>query len=160
MSQCAPEFAFVNTSSLTNVDCNESGFGYTINIGSSLGLLPVLLLFLCVMVILQLWISKTSPSSCSNTWQIVLPLRLANSDSWIWSQVATELVSLLPCQQQHQQKHLSTTALTSPPRCCHILEAATYLFSWTWGLLDCTQASRASCTSCLEQAWGPLSQVL
>lgn len=145
-------FAFVHKSSLTNVYCNMPVFNHIINIGSSLGLLPVILLLLCGMNILQLWIRKTSPSAFSNISQIVSFLRLASSKSCIWSWVAAELVSLLPLQQQHHQKNLSSTALTIPPWCCHMQEAETALLSWTWGLLACTQASRASYTSNPKQA--------
>lgn len=46
--------------SLAHVHCNESGFCDIINIGSSLGLLLVILLLFYVMEILLLWISRTS----------------------------------------------------------------------------------------------------
>ena len=56
----------VHTSSLTNVHCNEllawfkiSGFCDFINIGSSPGLLSVILLLTCIMGILKLWIRST-----------------------------------------------------------------------------------------------------
>lgn len=65
MSQCVPQSTPLPTHLLSNVHCNElllwfevSGFCDSINIGSSLGLLPVILLLPCVMEILPLWISR------------------------------------------------------------------------------------------------------
>jgi hypothetical protein len=64
-------YSFIYTSFLANVHCNEflvwfkaSGFCYTINIGSSLGLLLDILLLPCIMEILQLWIFSPSSLTC------------------------------------------------------------------------------------------------
>lgn len=65
---CPPIYPFVHKPSLSNVRCNASlicfeisGFWDIINIRSTLGLLPVILLLLWVVWIMQLWISKTGP---------------------------------------------------------------------------------------------------
>jgi hypothetical protein len=78
-----------HTSSLVNVRYNESllwfeifGFCDTINIGSSLGLLLVILLLSCVM---EICISRTGPFMCSNHLQ-------SPGSGPGWS--GTELVSL------------------------------------------------------------------
>ena len=70
---CPTVYPSVHTSSPANVHCDEllvwlevSGFCDTINIASSLGILPVILLLLCVMEILQLWNSRTDPFTCFN----------------------------------------------------------------------------------------------
>jgi hypothetical protein len=59
-------YPFVHTSLLVNVNCNESLVWFelfcdTINIESSLGLLPVILLLPCVMEVLQLQNGRTGP---------------------------------------------------------------------------------------------------
>ena len=58
--------------------CNESlvwfevsGFCDTINIGSSLGLLRVILLLPCVMEILKFWISRTGSFMYPNSSQMM-----------------------------------------------------------------------------------------
>lgn len=62
-----------------------SNFCETIPIGSSPGLRPVLLLLPCVMVILQLWISRVSPFMWPNCWQTIEILEWANTEPWIWA---------------------------------------------------------------------------
>lgn len=66
ISECVPQSIPVYTSSLANVHCSKwlvwfriSGFCDTINIASSLGLLPVTLLLPCVIEILKLWMDRT-----------------------------------------------------------------------------------------------------
>ena len=60
-----------------------SGFCDTINIGSSLGLLPVILLLPCVMEVLQLWNSRTGPFMHPNHLQMIYVLGLAISEHWV-----------------------------------------------------------------------------
>ena len=62
---------FVQTALLTNVHFNEvwfeaSGFYYAISTGSSMRLLSVALLLLCVIEILQLWFCRTGPFTHSS----------------------------------------------------------------------------------------------
>jgi hypothetical protein len=66
-SVCHMVHPFVSTFYLANVCCNQSlvwfeasGFCYTINPGSSLGLFSDILLLPCVMEILEVWICQTS----------------------------------------------------------------------------------------------------
>jgi hypothetical protein len=75
---CSTVDPFVYTSSLANVHCNESlvwfevsGFYDTINIESSLGLLLVHLLLLCIMEILQIWNNRTGPFTHPNCSQMI-----------------------------------------------------------------------------------------
>ena len=96
--QCPTAYLFVLTSLLINVHCNESlvwfkasGFYDTINIGSSLELLFDILLVPFVTKILQLWICKTSPFTCSSSSLIGYPTQSPDSGPG-------EYLSWLACQ--------------------------------------------------------------
>ena len=93
---------FVHTSLLANVHCNESlvwfeasGFCYTINTGSSLGLLSDILLLPCVMEILQLWICRTSPFMHHMLYHCISggDVGIGQLKPWIWAWEVAEWVS-------------------------------------------------------------------
>ena len=98
---CHTVYPFAQRAFHANVCCNEalvqfevSGFCYTINTGSLLGLLSDILLLPCVMEILQLRICNTGPFVCSNSSQTKQILGQANSKPWIGAWVVAKLVSL------------------------------------------------------------------
>ena len=84
------------------------------NIESSPGRLPGILLLPCVMEVLQLWISRASPFMHPNHLQMIQILGWANSETWIWAWVVTELVSTLTLPYLHPQTELSSTVLARP----------------------------------------------
>lgn len=101
---CVPEchtvYLFVHTAWLADVHCNESlvwfeasGFCYTINTGSLLGLLSDILLLPCVMELLCLWTCRMGPFTCSSSSQMGWMLGWPNTKPWIWAWVAAELVT-------------------------------------------------------------------
>jgi hypothetical protein len=67
------------------------------------------------MEILQLWVSRTDPYTCSKNSQMVQVLKWANSKPWIWAWVIGELVSPWALSYPHQQSKLSRTAVTRLP---------------------------------------------
>jgi hypothetical protein len=98
---CDIAYPFVQTVLLANAHCHESlvcfkasGFCYTINTGSSPGLLSDILLLPCVMEFLKLWICRTGPFARSSSSQMRWTLGWANSKPWIWVWVVAELISL------------------------------------------------------------------
>ena len=93
MSRCVPQCIPLPTHLHLQVsNGNESlvwfevsGFCDTINIAFPLGLLPVILLLLCVMEILKLWIRRMGSFMFSNSSQMIETL------GWAWV-VAAELL--------------------------------------------------------------------
>jgi hypothetical protein len=118
VSVCHSVYPFVYTSLLANIHCNESmvwfvasGFCYTINTGSSPGLLLDILLPPCVMEILQLWICNTGPF----TYSSIIDIGWANTKPWTWAWVVSELVSPPALPHPHHQGKLSSTAPARSP---------------------------------------------
>lgn len=91
-----------------------SGFCHIITIGSSLELLPVILLFPCFIEILQLCIGRTGPFTCSNSSQMMKIWGWANSKPWIPDWVLAELVISLDLPYLHQKGQLSSVASAKP----------------------------------------------
>jgi hypothetical protein len=85
---------------------NICSFCDTINIGSSWGLFPVILLLPCVREILQPWVRKTGPFTHHNHKQMIQTLEWVKSKPWIWAWVVAELVSF--------QALILTTKASSP----------------------------------------------
>jgi hypothetical protein len=103
---------------LVNVHCNESlvwfkasSFCYTINTGSSPGLLSDILMWPCVMEILQFGCIRPVPSSAPavHRWGRCW----AHSKPWIWAWVVAELVSLPTLLHLYYQDWLSCFAQLS-----------------------------------------------
>lgn len=85
------------------------GFYDIINMGSSQGLLLVILLLPRVTEILQLLDSRTGP------FMMIQILGWVNSEPWIWAWVVAELARLLAVPSLHHQGKFFSTALARPP---------------------------------------------
>lgn len=126
-----------------------SGFCDPINTGSSLVLLPVILLLSWVMKI-------CSFGSAGPAFHVPQPFAddrdvgWANSESCIWAWMADRLVSPLALPYLHHQGKLSNTALARAPNA-----AISRRLSCPWDGLTHTHASRDSSTVLPSQSVGP-----
>ena len=122
--QCIPQYIPLST----DLHCTEtlvwikiSGFCDIVNIGSSLGLLPVILLSPCVVEILQLWISRTGPCMHPNSLQMIQIWGWDNSEPWLSCSAppsAPPRQTLQYCSGQATQCRVSSSALI-PLRLTH-----------------------------------------
>lgn len=94
------------TALLANVRCSESlvwfqapGFGYTLNIGSSLELLLYVLLLPCALEILQLWITGQAPSDAPTIHRWNGCWARPNIWDWVEAELVSPQVLLCPAHQ-------------------------------------------------------------
>lgn len=102
MLQCVPQYTFLSTLSLANVDCSEPlvqfqapGLCSATSSGCSLSRLSASLLLSCVLeTTLPPWISRIA---CSNSSWMRQTWGRANSKPWAWAWVAADLASSPVC---------------------------------------------------------------